>query len=179
MANVFRTVCMQIVENDGVTFDPATVTAGLIKDDQEYEGVRVQCEVRLGQARIYLQIDIGFGDAVTPKPTTAHYPTMLDFRAPVMLTYPRETVVAEKFHAMVELGIANSRMKDFFDLWILAITFAFDGALLCRAIEATFRRRKTEMPSAPPLKKITAMRRIENRSRRNQTVFRLLVNNPG
>lgn len=151
MTKVFRTVCAQIVEDDGLSFDQETVSAGLIKEDQEYEGIRVQCQVRLGQARIYLQIDIGFGDAVTPKPTAVQFPTMLDFPAPFLPAYPRETVVAEKFQAMVELGIANSRMKDFFDLWFLARTYAFDGVLLCQAIQTTFQRRKTTITVEPPL----------------------------
>jgi hypothetical protein len=113
--------------------------------------VCVHCEVRLEQAKISLQIDVGFGDTVTPRAIEVQYPTILAFPAPVLPAYQRETVVAEKFQAMVALGIANSRMKDFFDLWILARGFAFDGPRICRAIQATFRRRKTDLPSAPPI----------------------------
>ncbi len=151
LVKVFETVTGLAVEDDGLTFDPATVTAGRIKEDQEYEGVRVHCEVKLGQARIDLQIDVGFGDAVTPRAIEVQYPTILAFPAPVLPAYQRETVISEKFQAMVALGIANSRMKDFFDLWILARDFAFDGPRICRAIHATFRRRKTDLPSAPPI----------------------------
>lgn len=151
MVEVIRGVCGLDVEEDGLTFDPDSVEAGLIKEDQDYEGVRVNCTVRLGQARIILQIDVGFGDAVTPRAVDVQYPTILAFPAPVLPAYPRETVVAEKFQAMVALGIANSRMKDFFDLWILARGFAFNGPSLCRAIQATFCRRKTELPTTPPL----------------------------
>jgi hypothetical protein len=151
LTRVFQAICGLAVEEDGLTFDPATVTAERIKEDQEYEGVRVGCRVQLGRARIDLQIDVGFGDAVVPRPASVHYPAMLDFAPPVLRAYPRETVVAEKFQAMVMLGIANSRMKDFFDLWTLANAFEFDGAILCRAIRATFKRRKTALPGAPPL----------------------------
>jgi hypothetical protein len=151
LTQMFREICGLPVTDDGLTIDPATVTAARIKEDQEYEGVRVQCHAQLGQARIHLQIDVGFGDVVVPRPANITYPTMLEFPAPVLRAYPRETVVAEKFQAMVMLGIANSRMKDFFDLWTLANGFAFNGISLCRAIRATFRRRKTDLPSAPPL----------------------------
>jgi predicted nucleotidyltransferase component of viral defense system len=151
LTQIFRDICGIEVEDDGLTFDAATVTAERIKEDQEYEGVRVECKAQLGQARIALQIDVGFGDAVVPRATSITYPAMLEFASPVLRAYPRETVVAEKYQAMVMLGIANSRMKDFFDLWTLANAFAFDGANLCRAIRATFKRRKTALPTVPPL----------------------------
>jgi hypothetical protein len=105
----------------------------------------------LENARIPLQIDVGFGDAVTPSATNVRYPTLLDFRAPTLRAYQRETVIAEKFQAMIVLGIANSRMKDFYDLWVLARDFAFDGSPLSRAIRATFRRRQTALPTSAPL----------------------------
>jgi predicted nucleotidyltransferase component of viral defense system len=151
LTNLFRDICGLKVEDDALTFDPTTVTAERIKEDQDYEGVRVGCRAQLGRARIDLQIDVGFGDAVVPRPANVNYPAMLEFPAPVLRAYQRETVVAEKFQAMVMLGIANSRMKDFFDLWTLANAFAFDGASLCQAIRATFKRRKTALPTAPPL----------------------------
>jgi len=151
LAAVFRDVCGAAVEDDGLAFDPATVTAGRIKEDQEYEGVRVGCVANLGQARIDLQVDVGFGDAVTPAPVTVRYPGLLDLPTPELAAYPRETVVAEKFQAMVMLGIANSRMKDFFDVWVLARGFGFAGSVLADAIRATFARRKTPVPTAPPL----------------------------
>jgi predicted nucleotidyltransferase component of viral defense system len=156
LTHVFHDVCGLAVEDDGLTFDPATVTAERIKEDQEYEGVRVGCRVHLGQARIDLQIDVGFGDAVVPHPTRVTYPTMLEFPAPALRAYPRQAVVAEKYQAMVTLGIGNSRMKDFFDLWVLAKQFAFDGPSLCQSIQATFHRRKTPLPAAPPLALTTA-----------------------
>lgn len=151
LEQVFKEICSQTVEDDGLVFSPAAVHAERIKEDQDYEGVRVVCEAKLGQARVSLQVDIGFGDAITPKAEEVHYPTMLEFPAPVLRAYPRPTVVAEKFQAMVALGIANSRMKDFFDLWILARDFEFDGAVLGKAIQATFKRRKTALPAQAPL----------------------------
>lgn len=151
LADVFRAVCGAAVEDDGLAFDPATVTAGRIKKDQEYKGVRVGCVAKLGQARIDLQVDVGFGDAVTPAPVTVRYPGLLDLPTPELAAYPRETVVAEKFQAMVMLGIANSRMKDFFDVWVLARRFGFAGPILADAVRATFARRKTPVPSAQPL----------------------------
>jgi len=113
--------------------------------------VRVHLEARLAAARIKVQIDVGFGDVVTPTPEETEYPVLLDFPAPRLRTYPRETVVAEKFEAMVKLGIANSRMKDFYDLWVMARDFKFEGALLSRAINATFERRGTALPTEDPL----------------------------
>jgi predicted nucleotidyltransferase component of viral defense system len=148
---IFREVCGLVVEDDGLRFDPASVHGGRIKEDQEYEGLRIGCVALLERARIPLQIDIGFGDAVTPAAMAVEFPTMLDFPAPSLRAYPRQTVVAEKYQAMVALGIANSRMKDFYDLWVLARQFAFAGTTLAGAIRATFDRRKTALPDQPPL----------------------------
>ena len=106
---------------------------------------------RLGEARIPLQVDIGFGDVITPGPVEVEYPTFLDFPAPKLKSYPKETVVAEKLEAMVKLGIANSRMKDFYDLLELSRRFNFEGSLLKSAIQATFQRRGTAVPSTTPL----------------------------
>jgi hypothetical protein len=104
----------------------------------------------LGQARINLPVDVGFGDAITPKPETVVYPTLLGMESPKVRAYPRETVVAEKLEAMVNLGLANSRMKDFYDLAVLSRTFSFEGAVLRDAVVATFRRRATDVPTEPP-----------------------------
>ena len=105
----------------------------------------------LDGARIAIQVDIGFGDAVTPGVAEAEFPTLLDFPAPRLRAYPRETVVAEKFEAVVRLGIANTRMKDFCDLWAIATTFEFSGEALAPALAATFQRRGTALPLAPPV----------------------------
>ena len=139
------------VEDDGVTFAPATVRGDLIREEQEYEGVRVTAEARVGNARVRLKIDVGFGDAITPEAKEATFPTLLDAPPPVLRAYPKETVVAEKLQAMVALGILNSRMKDFYDLWHLARHDHFDGPTLTEAVRATFERRSTTLPADAPL----------------------------
>ena len=105
----------------------------------------------MGSARIPIQIDVGFGDAVTPQPVDVEYPTFLPFAAPRLRAYAQETTIAEKLHAMVTLGITNSRMKDFYDLWFMAETFSFDGRTLAQAIQATFQRRGTVIPTTEPI----------------------------
>ncbi|RME26117.1 MAG: nucleotidyl transferase AbiEii/AbiGii toxin family protein [Deltaproteobacteria bacterium] len=149
--DVFTEVLALAVADDGVRFDKEKLSAGLIRDEQEYGGVRVELVARVTNAQVRLQIDVGFGDAITPEATVIDFPTLLDFPAPRLRAYPRETVVAEKLEAMVQLGMANSRMKDFYDLLVLARTFDFDGDLLTRAIRATFERRKTPLPSDLPV----------------------------
>lgn len=148
---VFAEICAQDVEDDGLNFLADTVSTNRIRDDEEYEGVRVSMQARLGVARISLQIDIGFGDVITPAPIDVDYPTMLNFPTPKLHAYPRETVVAEKFEAMVKLGMANSRMKDLYDLWELSRRFDFEGPMLKSAVQATFERRGTGFPAAIPL----------------------------
>jgi hypothetical protein len=113
--------------------------------------VRVEVVARVTNARVRLQVDVGFGDAVTPEAMLVEIPPLLDFPAPRLRAYPRETVVAEKLEAMVKLGMANSRMKDFYDIAVLARSFSFDGELLTRAIRATFERRKTTLPTTTPV----------------------------
>jgi Nucleotidyl transferase AbiEii toxin, Type IV TA system len=149
LERVVREVCAADVEADGMVFDSATVKAGRIKEDAEYEGVRVRFVGLLGRARVAMQIDVGFGDIVTPSAEDITYPALLDFPAPRLSGYPRETVVAEKFHAMVYLRTLNSRMKDFYDVWLLASRFTFDGAVLAKAIAATFEHRETAIDVAP------------------------------
>lgn len=151
LITTFREICRTSVEDDGVIFFGDAMTGEEIRDGEEYEGVRLSFKARLGVAKIPIQVDIGFGDAVVPEPEPLDYPTLLDFPAPRLLAYPRETVVAEKFQSMVELGIANSRMKDFFDLWTLSRMFSFEGARLVDAIRATFERRRTSLPTIDPV----------------------------
>ena len=148
---IFKEICVLPVVDDGLIFDPSSVTARQIKEGADYEGVRVSFLGYLEKARIPMQLDIGFGDAVTPPAVETAFPTILDGPAAVLLTYPRETVVAEKFEAMVKLGIANTRMKDFHDLYSLSRLFSFEGQVLSEAIVRTFERRKTRLPSAPPI----------------------------
>ena len=122
-----------------------------IKEDQEYEGLRLTLDCRLENARIPIQIDIGFGDVVTPAASELTYPVLLDFSAPVLAVHSRESVVAEKFQAMIMLCIANGRMKDFYDLRVLAGQLEFQGPVVCQAIRATFERRRTPVPAEVPL----------------------------
>ena len=143
---IFREIAAAEVEDDGLRFDPKTVKAERIKEDADYEGVRVTFTALLDKARIPIQIDVGFGDAITPGPLDTRYPTLLDLPAPHLLAYPRETVVSEKLEAIVKLGIANSRMKDFHDLHSLSTTFEFDGNILAEAVRVTFRHRRTDLP---------------------------------
>jgi predicted nucleotidyltransferase component of viral defense system len=154
LEQVFQEICQTQVEDDGLDFKAETVQGKQIKEDQEYEGVRIKLNAFLTgtSTRLDLQIDIGFGDAVTPQVRVAEFPTLLEgFPAPSLKTYPPETVIAEKFQAMVALGIANSRMKDFYDIWYLCQNFSFEGITLSRAIKATFDRRRTPLSIEPPL----------------------------
>jgi len=150
---VFQYVCDLDVIPDGLEFHSSSVNCRRIKPDQEYEGVRINLlgNLTLSRTRINLQIDIGFGDAISPPPISLQFPTLLDFPPPIISTYPRETVIAEKFQAMIMLGIANTRIKDFYDIWFLATNFDFQSQLLTSAIKSTFDRRKTSIPISTPL----------------------------
>ena len=143
---IFEEICELNVADDGLRFDTASVKVGRIKEDQDYEGIRVTFLGYLEKGRLPVQIDIGFGDAITPEPVWTSYPTLLENPSPILLAYPRETVLAEKFEAMVKLGIANTRMKDFHDLNTLASLFPFSSPSLSEAIRRTFERRKTPLP---------------------------------
>jgi hypothetical protein len=147
---IVKDVCGQKVQEDGLLFDPNTVAGERIKEDADYEGVRVRFAGLLGKARVHLQIDVGFADIVTPAPVVKAYPVILTMPAPELRSYPPETVVAEKLQAMIYLGIVNSRMKDFYDLWVLANRFKFNGEVLQEAIHRTFEHRKTDIPVAEP-----------------------------
>lgn len=147
---IFQQLCDVKVEPDGMMFDPHSVQVSEIREGQEYPGRRIKLIGLLGTARIPVQIDVGFGDVVTPRPTEIDYPTLLDLPAPRVRAYPPETVVAEKLQAMVVLGMQNSRMRDFYDLWVIARQFSFQGPTLIEAVRATFRRRRTEVPKAVP-----------------------------
>ncbi|MBU0748636.1 MAG: nucleotidyl transferase AbiEii/AbiGii toxin family protein [Gammaproteobacteria bacterium] len=148
--SAFREIC-QIAVDDGVAFDLTSLKGAAIRKEAGYGGVRVDLLATLDGARIALQVDIGFGDAVTPAPESVNYPVLLEgLPAPQLRAYPKYTVVAEKFHAVCLLGMANTRMKDYFDLWVLLTEGALDTSELHRAIEATFQRRKLEVPSAVP-----------------------------
>ena len=148
---IFREICRIEVE-DGIAFQPDTVKAAEIRKEANYAGVRVTLLGMLDSARCAVQIDIGFGDAVVPGPDEVHYPVILgEMPGPHLHVYPRYTVVAEKLEALTSLGMLNSRMKDYFDLWILAKHSDFDGLILSRAVAATFERRRTAVPTGVPI----------------------------
>jgi hypothetical protein len=148
---LFREICEIEVEPDGLVLDSQSIRIREIREDQEYGGQRVELTAYLGNARIPVRVDIGFGDVVLPAAVRAEYPTLLGFPAPHLCIYTRESVVAEKLHAMTVLDLTNSRLKDFYDLWIMARLFPFDGAALRRAIAATFERRQTALPERLPV----------------------------
>lgn len=150
ISKTFQAICRQRVEDDALSFDAVDLEAKTIRGNQEYGGVRVRLTARLGKVRIPVQIDIGFGDAITPGAVDLEFPPLLDAPAPRLKAYPKETVVAEKLQAIVALGQANSRMKDYYDLIAISRKFAFDGEMLSAAISATFKRRGTEIPTERP-----------------------------
>lgn len=135
--------------DDGIVFDSKSVKGERIKEDADYEGIRVKFVGYLEKARIPMQIDIAFGDVMHPNATLADYPTLLDGPGLTLQVYPRETVIAEKFQAMVHLGTLNSRMKDFYDIWLLSRQFDFDGPGLGEAISKTFENRGTAIETNP------------------------------
>jgi predicted nucleotidyltransferase component of viral defense system len=143
-----RDILVADVEEDGLAFDIESVQAERITEDAEYKGIRIRFLGALGSARVNMQIDIGFGDVVYPEPEILELPTVLNYPAPRLLCYSRESSIAEKLEAMVKLGVLNSRMKDFYDIWLLSREFDFDGTRLAEAISRTFERRGTALPAA-------------------------------
>jgi predicted nucleotidyltransferase component of viral defense system len=151
LIEVFQQVCM-MPSDDGILFDHASVRAAPIRKEANYEGVRVTLVGTLDNARCSVQIDVGYGDAVTPAPELVQFPALLDdVAAPSLRAYPVYTVIAEKYEAIVSLGMANTRMKDYFDLWFLATYAEIDTAILRQAVQATFARRRTEVPAVVPM----------------------------
>jgi Nucleotidyl transferase AbiEii toxin, Type IV TA system len=150
LRQTFREICTVECPEDGLSFDPDSVEAAEIREADEYGGIRVTVPAYLGQSRITVQVDVGFGDAIVPSPEVVEYPVLLQFPAPTLLAYPKAAVVAEKFHAIVALGLLNSRMKDFFDLAILARDYAFDGSRISEALRVTFGRRQMPLPTDIP-----------------------------
>ena len=146
-----RFICSVEVPDDGVVFDVAGVEAAPIHGEDENPGVRVRTGATIAGARLPIQIDVGFGDVITPEAIEIGYPALLDAPAPILRAYPPETVVAEKAEAIVSLGIGNSRMKDFYDLWTIAQIFAFECGNLAEAIRRTFERRRTPLPEQVPV----------------------------
>ena len=151
LEKIFREVCGIEVEPDAVSFLPDTVEVQPIREEDAYGGRRTTLQARLGPARLSVQVDIGIGDAVTPAPQWLEYPSLLDLPRPRLRAYPRETVVAEKLHAMVLLGLRNSRLKDYFDVHALLREGEIDATQLAQAISATFERRRTDLPENVPV----------------------------
>lgn len=148
MKKVIQKIC-EIQMEDGIIFDLKSIESEVIKEDADYAGVRISFNAKLDAAKIPLQLDIAVGDLMTPEPEESKFPILIEGNEFKLKTYPKETVVAEKLQAMVALDMANSRMKDFFDIWFLATNFEFDGRLLQEAIETTFKNRKTEIVELP------------------------------
>tara|TARA_Y100000294_G_C8557617_1_gene337783 strand:+ start:435 stop:1349 length:915 start_codon:yes stop_codon:yes gene_type:complete len=149
--NVIRDVCKGPVTPDGIVFDRETIKGQKIKEDADYEGVRVKFKGFLERSRIPMQVDVGFGDIIYPRPRAVYYPVILDFPRPHLKGYPAESVVSEKFEAMIKLGLLNSRMKDFYDIWLMMRRFDFDGLKLAEAVKRTFKHRKNSLPKRKPL----------------------------
>jgi len=151
-SNDIDDICVQIADiisvkvDDGIVFDLATIRGEKIKEDADYEGVRVRFIGTLDNARVNMQIDVGFGDIIHPEAIEAELPTILDLPAPKLLCYSRESAIAEKFEAMIKLRELNSRMKDFYDIWLLSRQLEFDGDKLAEAIRLTLENRNTKIP---------------------------------
>lgn len=150
LVSTFKQICALTSDvDDGLIFDIDSIQGLAIKEDAMYPGVRVTGKAELAKAKIPFQMDIGFGDVITPDPEEAALPSYLDLPPPKLKVYPIYTVVAEKFQAMIALGMANSRMKDFYDIWLLSRQFNFEGEILATAIRKTFENRGTEIPEKP------------------------------
>lgn len=150
LRQIFREICAVECPEDGLSFDIESVGAAEIREAGEYGGIRVTATAHLGQSRITIQADVGFGDAIVPLPEVADYPVLIPLPVPRLRMYSRESVVAEKFQIMVELGLPNSRMKDYFDVARLAGDHEFDGTRLAEALRVTFERRRTPLPAELP-----------------------------
>lgn len=146
---IVRAICLQAVEDDGLQFDDDSVSGAAITEDADYAGVRLRFHGKPGTARVRMQVDVGFGDVITPEPSLVDYPTLLSSPAPRLLAYPRETVVAEKFQVMLHRGMLNSRLRDYYDIWLLSRSFTFDGARLAEAIRKTCMNRVTPVLERP------------------------------
>lgn len=178
MLTTFREI-LALDADDGVEFDVNALRIDRIREELEYGGLRLRTTASISGARVSLTIDIGFGDAMEPGAEMLDYPSMLAFPAPRLRAYARETVIAEKFQAMVALGRANSRMKDFYDIWILSKSFDFASDRLARAIAATFARRETAIPVGLPDALTPAFANDEQKLRQWNAFVRDVFANPG
>ncbi|HBR92736.1 MAG TPA: hypothetical protein DEA90_01050 [Opitutae bacterium] len=151
LVKTFQQIAMLPNIHDGILIDPASVKAEQIREENTYGGLRIKLICELGTIKIPLQIDVGLGDSVYPSTEISAFPSLLDFEIPRIRAYPAETVVAEKLQTMVELGMRNSRIKDYYDVYYLSQKFGFNGAELSEAVQLTFQRRKTAWPDACPI----------------------------
>lgn len=151
MRRVAQGICETKIEDDGLIFNKESVSVTRIREDSAYHGVRIVIRVALGTMQIRLQVDVGFGDQIVPSPQWAEFPALLAERGPVIRTYSPETVISEKFNATIVLGMANSRMKDYFDIWMLSQHFTIKASVLREAIKQTFSKRHTELPRSEPI----------------------------
>lgn len=151
LISVFKNVCLIPYEEDAVEFDVETISCEEIKKDDKYPGSRIRFNASVGGARVTLQFDVAAGDSVYPIAEKMEYPTLLDHESPKLKIYPRYTVVAEKFSTMIHRGLLNSRIKDYYDIWLLSESFSFDGNILQEAISRTFLRRNVKIPNQLPL----------------------------
>ncbi len=169
---ILRDCMTLVVEDDGMRYDPESITTEAITLDADYQGWRMRFQGLLGNARVPMQVDVGIGDVVYPAPIWIDYPVLLDQPAPHLVAYTPENAIAEKYQAIVELDMANSRMKDFHDIWTLAHNLEFDGEILSEAIRKTFERRKTELPYSVP----TAFTSEFSEDKTKQTQWRAFLN---
>lgn len=152
MIKLFTLICQVESPDDGIVFNPATLKVEPVREADKYQGVQLSLKGELANAVIHVQVDIGFGDHVYPPPTRQTFPSLLpDLPAANILMYPPETVIAEKFEAMIRFGEANGRIKDFYDMWVTIRTFPFDLPFLVEAVGGTFRRRETAIPTEMPI----------------------------
>jgi len=176
MESIVEDLCeLEVDPEDGVVFLTNTIEGMRIREGQVYEGIRVNLKAVLGNQKFRIQLDVGFGDALIPEPEEISYPVLLDFPAPELRAYQRETTISEKFQNMVEMGVGNSRMKDFYDIWFLSKNYEFDGSKLRQAIRETFRRRKTAIPEETPLALSEEFVK-DDRSQANWTAFLSEIN---
>jgi predicted nucleotidyltransferase component of viral defense system len=153
IAQIFKEICVQAVKPDGMEYYAETITAEVITEEAEYPGIRVHLLAKVGETvKLRLQIDMGFSDEIVPSPSIIVYPTILsDMPSPILQGYPKETVISEKFHGIVDRGSLNSRMKDFYDIWFIILQSNIDGTILQDAIMTTFNARETAVPDELPI----------------------------
>lgn len=161
ITELFTRICQVEARGDGIVFDPSTLRIEPVRDSDKYQGVRLSLKGELAKAVIHVQVDLGFGDHVYPPPTRQAFPSLLpDMPTASILMYPPETVVAEKFEAMIRFGEANGRIRDFHDIWVTTRTFSFDLSRLLEAVGGTLRRRETAIPTEMPVGLTEAFARI-------------------